>query len=373
MKREIVPLTSLRGIAASAVVLFHFYQGQPSHSALLDHTVGRGYLWVDFFFVLSGFVMAESHGADFRDGFRLSPYRDFLIRRLARIYPLYIVLTVALLPFLSSQCFDLQAYPAMPSATARFAMWSGANVLMVQAWGLAPSIVGPGWSLSTEWASYLLFPILVFAVLTSRRTIAGSVGALALMGLVVVARHGPNGQLNVFADGPFPVMRCVAGFSLGLLTWRLAAWPPLRRLTQGDAPLAAALILLASLFAACDLDVMVALAFPIVVICAANNDGRIGRALEAKPLVTLGVLSYAIYLVHFPLLNLIVPALRPTTTALPPDLAAGATLAAVFTASLLSAAILHRLVEKPAHRAIRFYASRLARRPGEERAASAAD
>jgi peptidoglycan/LPS O-acetylase OafA/YrhL len=65
MKKEIRPLTSMRGIAASAVVFSHFSQNQSLPSAALQNVIGRGYLWVDFFFTLSGFVMAESHGLDF--------------------------------------------------------------------------------------------------------------------------------------------------------------------------------------------------------------------------------------------------------------------------------------------------------------------
>lgn len=362
MKKEIRPLTSMRGIAASAVVLFHFFQNQSLPSAALQNIIGRGYLWVDFFFMLSGFVMAESHGADFCGGFRFAAYRNFLFRRLARIYPLYIVLTLALLPFIRSQPFPHDAYPAIGAGAGRIVFWDIANILMVQAWGLAPSAVGPGWSLSTEWASYLLFPLLIGAALYSRRITASALGVIAAMSLFVVARYGINGQMNVYYGAPLPVMRCVAGFSLGLLAWRLAASRLVLRLTTGDTSLGGALVVLAILFATCNNDAVVVLVFPAVIICAANNRGRIGRALSVRPLLQLGAFSYAIYLVHYPLLHCLQPLLRGTMAGLPPILGEGMMLLCVLLAALIVAAILHHLVELPAQRGLRACGDHLNRR-----------
>ena len=88
---EIRSLTGLRGVTAMLVAAYHFY---PVQSPLLSRTVGRFYLWVDLFFVLSGFVMALNYGRMFRDGFSGEAFGEFLLRRLARVYPLYIVVLV---------------------------------------------------------------------------------------------------------------------------------------------------------------------------------------------------------------------------------------------------------------------------------------
>ena len=115
---------------------------------------GRGYLAVDLFFVLSGFVMALSYGPAFGERFSLRVFAAFLWRRVARLYPLYGTILVARLVYTGLRYgrFDLpRPWIAAPLAHP----WTAipANVLLVQSWGLAPSSIGPAWSISTEWAA----------------------------------------------------------------------------------------------------------------------------------------------------------------------------------------------------------------------------
>ena len=79
-------LDSLRGLLALFVVLFHL----PVDSHVRDlPLVMHGYLFVDYFFVLSGFVIAHSYGSRIEDG---RQGRDFLIKRVARVWPLHAVM-----------------------------------------------------------------------------------------------------------------------------------------------------------------------------------------------------------------------------------------------------------------------------------------
>src|SRR5215469_14862557 len=93
---EIAALTSLRGVAAVGVLLLHFRNqfGPTINPDRFTHFFVRSYLFVDFFFILSGFVIALSYGSMFSRGINLRDYIAFLIKRLARIYPLHIVLLV---------------------------------------------------------------------------------------------------------------------------------------------------------------------------------------------------------------------------------------------------------------------------------------
>ena len=95
---EIRSLTGLRGIAACFVVIFHFY-----HVILNKGRIGtalnHGYMAVDMFFMLSGFVLALTYQRDFLSRGSLRKHFNFLYKRLSRIFPLYIfALSIALGP-----------------------------------------------------------------------------------------------------------------------------------------------------------------------------------------------------------------------------------------------------------------------------------
>ena len=83
--RDIRPLTSLRFFAAMWVVAFHYW---PNLSSVMPPLVAKGYLGVELFFVLSGFILCHVYLDSVADGgFR---YGSFLWARLARIYPLHL-------------------------------------------------------------------------------------------------------------------------------------------------------------------------------------------------------------------------------------------------------------------------------------------
>lgn len=93
IKAEIKALTGLRGVAAIYVVAYHM-TGHWKQPPWLTTFIKHGYLSVDLFFILSGFVMALTYGGLFIDRFRWSDYRRFLLVRLARVYPLYLLMTL---------------------------------------------------------------------------------------------------------------------------------------------------------------------------------------------------------------------------------------------------------------------------------------
>src|SRR5690606_3845377 len=160
-------LTPLRGIAALWVVIYHF--GDQYLPALrpeqAGHLVGKGYLAVDLFFMLSGFVLAHVYHADFT---RFDPgrYRDFLAARVARLYPLHLLVLLAfvvtaiagrLFEFVLTGQFERLPLDGAHSITALLA-----NLLMLQ--GLAAGELSwnyPAWSISVEFFAYLLFPLAI--------------------------------------------------------------------------------------------------------------------------------------------------------------------------------------------------------------------
>lgn len=146
---------------------------------------------------------------------------------------------------------------------------------MVQAWDLAPSIGGPTWSISTELAAYLTFPALVAVTLSSRASLAWISAAAAMLTLVALVRldtatlnqvfsgiPSRSGPLDIFGTNTaFPLLRCFAGFVLGLLAYRMHRSPKVTSLLElhhaGDV---AALIVVA-LLAIHGTDVLLEVAF----------------------------------------------------------------------------------------------------------------
>ena len=307
---EIRALTGLRGIAACLVVCFHLFAldvPQPALRAILWH----GYIWVDAFFVLSGFVMALSFPLP--AGPLLGKrFLIFLGRRIARIWPLYAVSSVAgLLIIETGHSF----YPFYHYDGPKTLLLT--NLLMVQNWGwLAPgaphewarSLDAAGWSLSTEWTAYLFYPLLFTLVFLRRRTAVVAFGlaaaSLAWIGLTqwpdMPWRHGPLDLTD--GDRVQGLLRCIAEFTLGLLAYRVKDHPLARAVLRNRVASGVLLVAILTLLAWPWTDLLVVPLFAALIIALLEPRAPAARLLGWGVLYQLGVWSYAIYLVHTPYL-----------------------------------------------------------------------
>ena len=308
-QREIKSLTGIRGVAACFVVVYH-YLALGAGSGPAGTVLRHGYLAVDLFFVLSGYVMALTYGRDFHDRVEAETFARFLTRRLARVYPLYIVTSLA--------CLILAYADPQPQSLLPDLSWLtvGSNILLVQAWGIGHSINGPGWSISTEFFAYALFPGLVSILIVGPARSAAAFAVLGAAGLCALAsvpdaaagqtiRFGP---LDLYmGDTVFPLARCGIEFCFGLLAWRFMTVPRLRGLAGrrgvGDALAVAALLLLAIP----NTDVVLVLLFVPLIMALAAGASVAARILGSRPLHGLGILSYSIYLIHRPILDHLEP------------------------------------------------------------------
>ena len=168
-------LDSFRGIAAICVALSHIrYFGS---IAEIDFFRGS-WLFVEFFFVLSGFVL--THGYGFKENFT---FKQFLISRTFRLFPLHVVMLIVFL-FLELGKLFAQSYGYQFNSSA----FTGStaikeilpNFLLLQAWTpyTVPSFNIPSWSISIEYYVYVLFFITLF--------IFGVARAILWSGLVIV-------------------------------------------------------------------------------------------------------------------------------------------------------------------------------------------
>ena len=175
--QELKPLTSLRFIAAFWVLLYHFKDhlglGMGQFGLVAD-----GYLGVDLFFTLSGFILAHVYLTSLEGG-RFG-YGGFLKNRIARVYPMHLAALGAMLVLFAGAAM-LGVDESNPDAFRLSDL--PAHLLMIHAWGTTPSVGWnfPSWSISAEWLAYLLFPLVAGLVLKAQRwSGAFALGALAL-------------------------------------------------------------------------------------------------------------------------------------------------------------------------------------------------
>lgn len=369
-KTEIGAMTGLRGVAALLVAIYHINPELIArHGVGVGVLVGKGYLWVDLFFVLSGFVLALNYGHFFSGGLSAARWREFLIRRIARVYPLYCVVVLAgfagwLVAMHASHAANLLPTPPLRHP----AFDAAANLLMIQSWGIGPSIDGTAWSLSAEWAAYLLFPVLVAATLFSDTRIAAGTGVIAVASAVATAlmtRHDGayhSGPLDAYDGATMePIVRCLAGFMLGLLMFRLAQSRRVLEPAASDGAVGFVIALLVIGFVVGVHDLLIYPLFALLVLGLYGNRGCWARVFGWRPLYWLGTVSYSLYLLH-PFLVLPRRSLEAVLQAwLPGSLAYWTSSVAVYAVLFVLSDASYRLVEQPGRRWLSRYA--VLRRP----------
>ena len=370
-KAVIAPLTGVRFVAAVWVVLFHVYlyngdalaDAHPVVDAVLGPIVSQGDLGVDLFFLLSGFVLAHNYLERLGTRPAVPQALRFLGLRVARVWPLYLlaVLGGGLLLFLREQWWG--SAPNVPLSWGRLVE----QVLMVQQWGAGnvpnTSWTGPAWSISAEWLAYLSFPVLALVVWRIQRY-AGPVAVLALAGGVLVPVLTWTTVAQTQAAPFMWLARLASEFVCGML---LAAAPPdsLRRVRAAASRLTpvtlvagAGWLYLVAVLGQPSLGPLVLALFPLLVLGLAGGDGPLHRVLGSGALVLGGEVSFALYLVHVPLLKLFRDALDHGVVPLDPaDRVYGEL--AVVALSLVLAYGLYRRNEEPARHRLRALGPRL--------------
>jgi peptidoglycan/LPS O-acetylase OafA/YrhL len=335
--------------------------------------VEMSWLWVDFFFVLSGFVLSNAYLHQFFDGVSKRSLRAYMVSRFARVYPLHALSTLGaamaigailsradgIMPYMQ-MVFNLKALPA--------------NLLLVHALHIygTPTLNAPSWSLSAEWWVYLVFPWLVKPVARVQRS-GIAIGCLsvaffygAIMYLVVPYLHvGPlttpgvrsAPSINTMVD--FGLLRCFVGFLLGVLLHRIFVLGLGQRWLGSTLPFVAAggLTLATMHFGAHEL--LIVACFPWLVLAAAYNKGSVKRALDMPVLQRLGDWSFSIYLLHMPIIYTLTavislqrsPQMYATYENFVASKASGKLMCILVLAlTLLLSALSHRFLEGPARK-----------------------
>ncbi len=298
-KAKLDALTGARGIAAWYVVIYHIRKAMsPYLPDAWMHFFAKGYLAVDLFFILSGFVIWLNYAPKFElDGLTAVP--DFLLRRLARIYPLHFVILSAMLLFVAMLAatgrIDPSHYPINELPL---------HFLLLQHWGFTEHIRWnePAWSISTEFAAYLCLPFGAAFLTKLKRAIW--LDLLAIVLLCVGLRFyftSQNADMLGAAISHFGLVRCLTEFFIGTLicsVWNQATASQ-KPWLDGFAAVTALLTFgLYSTNIIGELAAMPAFLSCLVFLLARSSTWQ-NNPLTSRLFMRLGDVSYSTYLVHF--------------------------------------------------------------------------
>jgi len=292
-------LTCLRGLAAWWVVAFHLrvLLAGVVPQALFD-LLSHGYLAVDLFFVLSGFVIYINYQASLQTLTRRSLLR-FFAARLARIYPLHLVIMVLFLV----ETIAILLFSTAAQTEYRDPPYYVMSLLLVHNWGFTDYLGWnvPSWSISTEAFAYILFPFMCLGLARIDLRGPGLVAAMAasVVALALLVRW--HGDASLGTDIPrMGLVRCVLEFLAGVCLGRMhRAYGPPQRLAQVLA-LAAAGVLIAVYAGASIADYwLMPAAFCLMVYGLTRDLEDRAWSVGLAVFVYLGQISYSTYLVHW--------------------------------------------------------------------------
>jgi peptidoglycan/LPS O-acetylase OafA/YrhL len=347
---ENVPLTSVRGIAALGVFVAHvgvmFWPYLPRHLAI---PLICGWMGVDLFFVLSGFILATVY-------VRLVPpdWGWFWIKRLLRVYPLNTAV-MAFLIVCALGGIDSGADPDWPNLP-----W---HLLALQSFvpHQKPGWFFTNWSVGVEMICYAAFPLLVLGLQRLNRawlivaTLAAAAFTLEMQHLALASFWGLHA-----------IMRCGSEFLLGAAAGTLVRrLPRLAKLPATGAEAAAVAAIFLGVAGGLHWDWCVAVgswrmasvpvSVAVLIGALASDTGWLARALHARVLLWLGRVSFSLYMIHEPLLRRMAPLAwhfgRPSL----PVIAAWGVLA--LAAALALATCTYRFIEVPGRRLFRLHTS----------------
>lgn len=292
-------LDSFRGICACIVAFSHFNANSIIYgSSLWD----RGSPYVDFFFVLSGFIIFANYEEKLRQGYSM---KKFVLLRFGRLYPLHFAVLMAFIGVDVLQIFihvgEASLYPpfSAPGETPGAII---AMLFLVHSLHLTEILAfnGPSWSISVEFYAYIFF---AFIIVYSGEHCKKILAALVLtMPIMLYFLYG-----ELYAKLDYGFLRCVYGFACGALTWfffkkyheKIGDY--LIKSKQITLIETAAIIAVGIYIAYFSFDLgsfAAPLIYSGVILLFAFENGRVSNILKAKTFLLLGTLSYSIYMIH---------------------------------------------------------------------------
>ena len=292
---RIASLDGLRGVFALFVVAFHYDEFAPSFITE-SFFVRESWIFVEFFFVLSGYVIAMNYN----HLETIQNFLDYLKKRFIRLYPLLLYTTVVYLgvellanTFLSQVLLEPKTLPFLCYQTLDTLTFMNSTPIFGNSLGMN----GPSWSISAEMIAYCIFGIVsISKVKPNWLSIILILGAGTLLMI--------HSMTDLFEGLHLDFLRGILSFFLGVTIFRAKnkqMWMPNR------VEVLIPILVLASMFAlhhslgvwnAFHSTVTINLVFFFSITTLTRTNGFLSHLLKSEPIQTLGKLSYSIYLNH---------------------------------------------------------------------------
>jgi peptidoglycan/LPS O-acetylase OafA/YrhL len=301
-KDQLPSLTSLRGVAALWVVIYHYSVQSFPNLDVTGYTFifHKGYLAVDMFFMLSGFVLTHVYHRKFLDDVS-GNYHGFVVARIARIYPLHVLIlllfVVTAIAANWSGGVSVGSPQNIPLSGSDSVSAFFANIFLVQ--GLDAGKLSwnyPSWSISVEFMAYLLFPFVLPALWRANAAAKWILAAL-LLGLLGLFTYLAQDNFDQW-DGPIVLLRCFPEFLLGSLLYCAFRNAPDGFGIERDGMVFGIILIALGLLHFGAADLLVTLLFALLILAAVRNIGRFTEWANTPVLIWLGDISYSIYLIH---------------------------------------------------------------------------
>jgi peptidoglycan/LPS O-acetylase OafA/YrhL len=307
-KRHYPILDGLRGVAALLVVAFHLFEGHAASRFV--QIINHGYLAVDFFFVLSGFVI----GYAYDDRWKNMSTGDFVKRRLIRLHPMIVVaMVIGALMFYLQQGTLFPKIADTPLWLMLLLMFIGITLmpvgpaLDVRGWGEMHPLNGPAWSLFYEYVANILYALFVRKFSNLMLGVCVFAAGCALLYHCV---SGPNGDvIGGWSITPEQVRlgltRLLYPFFAGLLLSRIVTVGRVKHAFLLCTVIITAALALPRIGGEQQLwmnglyeSLCIIVVFPLVVYLGAS--GEAGSGVSARVCRFLGDISYPLYIIHYP-------------------------------------------------------------------------
>lgn len=353
-------LDGLRGVAALTVVCFHIFEAfATSH---VDQKINHGYLAVDFFFILSGFVM----GYAYDDRWKTMSVWEFFKRRIIRLHPMVVIGALIGAAMFYTQGCSVWDVSKISIAALLFATLLNAFLIPatpgteIRGVGEMYPLNGPSWSLFFEYIGNILYALFIRRLPTKALSLlVGAAGA----GLAIFAIWGPYGDIcvgyslngdNVLGG----TLRLLFSFSAGLLMSRV--FKPVKKIKGAFWIGGLAIVVLSAIPRIGGADhywmnglydtLCFAVAFPLIVYIGAS--GEINGKFANKLCKFLGDISYPLYMVHYPFIYLYYAWVKNENLTFVQSLPGAA---ALFIGSILLAYLSLKLYDEPVRRFLTKY------------------
>ncbi len=294
-------LTGIRGIAALWVLVHHLVTQYPLQDKLpvvVTHIAGKGWLGVDLFFILSGFVIAFVHNKDFKTRIENHTVKNFLIKRIVRIYPVHLATTLSLIPIYFAAKWSFGYSSPIDAFSLNKLLYS---LTLTNGFGFQDSLGWnvPSWSISSEFLAYLTFPFLAALFLRRQLSFIVSLGGITLIFIVTTSIGWFQTDKATYIVGwQWVSLRVLSEFMFGIFIFQIYRLN-LRAPFSVLALISLVIIITMSVTnTESRWDWVMILSFGLLIYALTNTQHYISRFLSKNKMIYLGEISYSIYLCH---------------------------------------------------------------------------